>query len=161
MVELPKNYIVDASSLIDMANHYPRGVFPGVWKRFEGLIGSKQIISSDKVFEEISFKEDALYDWCIANREIFVQTTGDIKAIANKLGHDDTLPTADLAEKTSADPFLIAIGMQKRDSNPGQAYAILTEEVGDSPNKIPRIAELHDVPTLNLVGMFVEQKWKF
>ena len=160
MTERPRIYIADASSLIGMVKRYPRGIFPSVWERFEGLIGSKQVISSDKVFEEISRKKDEVYDWCVANRKIFVQTTDEIDTIAGKL-NDNHRPAADVGVKDKADPFLIAVGIQKGDSNSGQAYAILTEEAGDRPNKIPRIAAQHDVPALNLVGMFGDQGWKF
>ena len=68
MSEQPKICIADTSSLIGMVYRYPRGMFPSVWAGFEGLIGSKQVISSDKVFEEVSRKKVALHDWCNENR---------------------------------------------------------------------------------------------
>ena len=76
---------------------------------------------------------------------IFAQTTVEIDTIAGKTA------------KSHADSFLIAIGIQKRGSHPGQACVILTE-VGGKSNSIPRIAARHGVPALDPVGMFVDQK---
>lgn len=46
-------YVVDTSSLIDLARHYPRKAFPGLWKKIEVLVAEGRLVAPLQVYKEI------------------------------------------------------------------------------------------------------------
>lgn len=152
-------YCIDSSAIINLFRHgglayppYPRDVFKGLWEKIEDLIKKHQIISHITVFKEIGKKDDEIKRWCYEYKEMFkdvdecqINKLDEIKEKYSKSYWD-----AEINRKGQewADPWIIALAMCE------EAKIISDEK--DSYNRIPYIAKLFGIQTLNLMDFLRE-----
>ncbi len=57
-------YSIDTSAILDGWNrYYPPDVFPGLWRRLEGLIGDGHLKATEEVRMELERKDDEAFSW--------------------------------------------------------------------------------------------------
>lgn len=160
---MPK-YIVDANILIQAyRKYYPMDVFLGFWDKVRQLAHRDEIISIDKVRNEILPSGDELSQWCIQQlpNDFFIQTDSVIGHYANVIRKVSELnrytPNAisEFARDTVADAFLVATALSSKTD-----YVLVSEETFDprciKRVKIPDVCSLFNVRCINTVEMFRE-----
>lgn len=67
------NYIFDTSAFVNLFRHYFPERFPTLWRNFDSLVSTKQIVSTREVRKEIELieKKDRLANWAKKHLEIF------------------------------------------------------------------------------------------
>ena len=63
-----KIYSFDAGALILLEVFYPARLFPKVWERLDILISEKRLYVLDKVYDEVTKKDDTVSAWLKARR---------------------------------------------------------------------------------------------
>lgn len=147
-LQLSQNYCIDTDSLIEL-KRYPKDVFPSVWQKIEAMARNGDFISHLEVHKEITEGKDKIADWCKSHRKIFkdiddCQST-EIKNVQDRY---DASAWAREIDKTGpwADPWLIALAVCEQ--------AIVITQENNKPNKIPFVANLLGVKSLNLIDFF-------
>ncbi len=156
-------YIIDANILIEAhKRHYPLDVFISFWRKICNLANSGQIISIDKVKDEIIPTGDELSTWCIEQlpRDFFINTISyvpveyaNVIRTVNGLGRYNPSAIRDFADTDRADAFLIATVLS-------QGNTLVTEEISrpDNHNKvqIPDVCTRMSIRCVNTIQMFRE-----
>lgn len=145
-----KTYCIDSDSLIEL-KRYPKDVFPSIWDKVEQMSKGGELISHLEVYKEITNGSDELVVWCKRHKKVFKDVDEcQLRELKNvKTHYDENYWTTEI-NKTSpwADPWLIALGICEE-------ATVVTEE-SNKPNKIPFVADLLKVKSLNLLNFFRE-----
>lgn len=166
-------YIIDTSSLIDMNLHYPMSTFKSVWRRVEELIIEGRLVSSVVVFDEIIRKDDTIKQWADRYNDMLFQESTQyvLEQVGVILKKFPKLINPN-SESEQADPFLIAMALDKKDG-PQQTLidydvCIVTEEKmprfqgkRSKKIKIPEVCQSFNIPCISLVDMIVKEGWEF
>lgn len=149
-------YIIDTCSLVAMSETYPKDVFPGVWEKVDGLIDQGAILSVEDVYEELSSKDDEVFQWAKLRGSIFKGLGSSIQNSAIEIlqTHANLLDLKN--NKSSADPFLIATARV-------HGGVVVTEEDfsgGIHKSKIPDVCRDYKVECINLLEMLRREELK-
>lgn len=160
-----KVYVVDSNFFIQAHRvNYPLDIAFSFWNKVKELADSGQIISIDKVKDELYDKNDDLEDWCKANLpEDFFKSSDDVMLEYGKISawaismNSHYLPNAlnEFLAADEADAFLVAYSLADNENR-----ILVTHEVSQ-PNrknriKIPEACAPFDVRYLNTIGMLRE-----
>ena len=153
-VALP-HYSIDTNIFINAwTRDYPPDVVPGLWECFEDLIHEGRMHASKEVLLEIERKADDVYDWCKAQKGLWIPLDAAtvVQAQAILSAFPDFVKTG--TGRNQADPFVIALAKV-------HGYTVVTWEKGGSKSKprIPYICDEFGVPCTNLIGMAKAEKW--
>lgn len=158
-------YIIDTSSLIELNKHNPMDVYPGVWQKMEQLIKDGRLLAPKEVFHEISNIDDQLNSWTKYQNELFVEPTPmQIKIVKDILEKFPAL--IDINRKYDSDPWVIALTVELI-NNPQMKlitikHIVVTEEkLRGNRIKIPFVCQEYKIESLDIIGMFREEGWKF
>lgn len=158
-------YIIDTSSLIELNKHNPMDVYPGVWQKLEQLIKDGRLLAPKEVFHEIGNIDDQLQTWSKTQSRLFVEPTPkQIEIVKDILEKYPAL--ININRKYDADPWVIALANELITSPQMTLFTIkrivVTEEKlrGDRI-KIPFVCQEYDIESLDIIGMFREEGWKF
>ncbi len=157
-------YIIDASSLIEMKDKYPKNIFPSVWSKMEGLYKQERLIAPEEVKEELL--DDELKNWIKDKKDMFIKPDDEqMEIIKEILGKFSFLAKPEKPGGPNADPWIIALAIklknQKKQGLFNIEYIIVTEESKKSPNKIPAVARHYGIECVNLKELFEREGWKF
>lgn len=145
-----KTYCIDSDSLIEL-KRYPKDVFPSIWDKVEQMSKGGELISHLEVYKEITIGSDELVVWCKRHKKVFKDVDEcQLKELKNvKTHYGENYWTTEI-NKTGpwADPWIIALGICEE-------ATVITEE-SNKPNKIPFVADLLKVKSLNLLNFFRE-----
>ena len=150
-------YFVDTNALIHLNRRYPHDVFPGLWKKIEGLICEERIMAPTEVSDEIGRGDDELVPWSRDHQEMF--QSADTSLVQEILKDHPSLVKAD-AKHESADPYIIALAMSYKSDASGLVPIIVTHEKVDSPTRIPHVAQAKGIQSCKLLEMFRREKWR-
>ena len=143
-----------------MQENYPHNSFPTVWKNFESLISSHQLIAPIEVSNEIFSSNFFLHHWCRTNHNIFINNNASIlNFVSEIMGAFPQLVNPNKMGPV-ADPFIIALARHSNSNLTGDRSVILTQE-RNREFKIPFVANHYSIRSLNLLELFDEEKWKF
>jgi hypothetical protein len=140
----------------------------GLWSSLDILFQEDAIISHQFVFRELnpkSKKPDKLALW-IKNKEkyFFPVTKKQTELVVDVLHRFPGLINHE-KEIDEADPWLIALVLEKRESSDMfkdySSLAIVSTESEKSTTKIPAVCKHFDVRHMNLKEFFDDNKWKF
>lgn len=143
-------YILDTNILVypNRISH-PMDIYPSYWDKMTDLLRLENIISIDKVKEEIYAHNDSLTDWCKLNipKSFWNSSVNSISEYAeiqnwaqNKNYNERAL--IEFADSKNADPFLIAYALNKK-RNENLDISIVTLEVSAPESK--RSVKITDV----------------
>ena len=156
------NYVIDTSSLINLARWYPmdRQFFRPIWDKIENLVSSNKMVAPYEVLREIDSRSDELRKWAHERKEMFIHPTGDqIAFIAQiKDAYDEDYWERE-ANKTGAwaDPWIVALALHYREGSVvREDVKIITEESKKKPNRIPQIASEFGIESLNVLEFLWE-----
>jgi hypothetical protein len=155
-------YVVDASVLILLSQHYPKGVFSSLWESIEDLIKVKNVLAPHQVFREIEQGgDDDLTKWCKANNRMFLNNTSDVIKFAQEIIQKYPDLVNPYATRETADPFLIALARSLKSNVTDSKPIIVTDENEVKIDRIPHISRIFGLESLKLTGMFQKEKWSF
>jgi hypothetical protein len=151
-------YSVDTSGWLDgWQRHYPPDVFPSLWNKLDGLIATDEIISSEEVYVELKRKDDDLYKWIQARKQMLVPLDEAIQFQAMELLREFPRLVDTLRGRSKADPFVIATAIERR-------AAVVTGEplTGklDKP-RIPDVCQVKNIRCINFLQMIRELRLTF
>jgi Domain of unknown function (DUF4411) len=152
------SYSFDTSSWLNGRRDLMRpNVFRTLWSNIEGLIAEGAIRSVDLVKDELSRREDEIYQWSLAQAGLFVPITTPVQqATRDILGIFPRLVGVG-SGRSGADPFVIAMAL-------AQDAAVVSEETRTGRPDRPRIPDVCDgmgVRCLTLMQFVEEQGWIF
>ncbi len=156
-------YCIDASSLIELKQAYPRKVFPGVWEKMEDLVRTARLIAQDEVSREIE-KDDILGPWAKQNRKMFRKANQEqINAAKDVTSHFRHLAKAGKFGP-GADPFVVGLAHlenQKLSSSllGSQSRCVVVTE--ERPSGIPAACAHYSLTCVAILGLFHKEGWTF
>lgn len=156
-------YVVDSNFFIQAHRFsYPLDVAYSFWRKIKQLAFDGNIISIDKVHNEIFDKNDALEEWCINNLPdtFFKDSSGSLSAYSRVVSwaysmNSHYMPKAinEFLDADAADAFLIAYILLDP-----QNRIIVTQEVSQPEIKrkikIPEVCNAFNVQFVNIMDMF-------
>lgn len=158
-------YIIDTSSLVELNKHNPMDVYQSVWKKMEQLIKNGRLLAPKEVFHEISSIDDQLKEWSKTQDKLFVEPTlKQIELVTEILQKYPSL--IDIERKHDADPWVIALTIELSTSPQKTLFAVkrivVTEEkIRGKRVRIPFVCNDYGIGSLDIIGMFREEGWKF
>lgn len=161
-------YSVDTNIVFDAFNLYPRDVFPGYWKKFEGFIKNKQFFFHETVKDEICRREDKTSEWFqkfVPEEQILIKDQLEVRAYAEVTrwvryerspGYDYTAVREFL--DGAADSWIVA-------SAYAHGLTIISNETRSPRNvnrvKLPDVADQFEVPYYRGLDFFRKQGISF
>lgn len=158
-------YIIDTSSLVELNKHNPMDVYQSVWQRIEQLIKNGRLLAPKEVFDEISRIDDQLNTWSKTQQKLFVEPTPkQITLVKEILQKYPSLINID--QQYGADPWVIAMTIEFATSPQKTLMTIkrivVTEEkIRGNRVRIPFVCKDYNIESLDIIGMFREEGWKF
>jgi hypothetical protein len=166
-------YVIDSSSLIDMKLYYRMSSFKTLWERCNELIRQGRLAAPVAVLEELEHKSDELTEWAQGQSEAFFYPDSEysLKQVGLILARFPNLIDPN-REHEQADPFVIALALDKRDG-PQQTFeqyevCVVTEERVDlrrtgkvRKTKIPEVCEFFKIHCFSMVDMIEREGWEF
>nr|VFJ90937.1 MAG: protein of unknown function (DUF4411) [Candidatus Kentron sp. LFY]VFK14242.1 MAG: protein of unknown function (DUF4411) [Candidatus Kentron sp. LFY] len=154
-------YVFDTGPFILLFRHYYPKRFPSLWEQFHEMVAGGRITSTREVYNELEGQEDALSNWCKANREVFGTPTTEQLDVVKKIleiNHFRALISKQktLQGKPVADPFVIALAKCLENS-----CVVTSETKRDNAAKIPNVCEHFKVYSTNLEGFMEREDWRF
>ncbi len=156
-------YCIDASSLIEIKQRFPRKVFPGVWEKVEELIPVGRLIAPDEVLREIE-GDDVLGPWARRHKKMFISLDQEQIDAAR----DVTARFPGLAKpgKTgpAADPFVVGLAHVQGNKlgallvQPQSQCFVVAEE---RPTGIPAACKYYNLVCVSHIQMFERERWVF
>jgi hypothetical protein len=155
---LRSTYCIDTSALIGGYNRiYPQPNFVGLWERMGDLVDAGRLVSSEEVYKELAYQEDALFDWAKAHRAMFHQANYREQAFMTQIANEFPGLSRSRTSANTADPFVVAhAGVH--------GYIVVSEEKREGSDvhpKIPMICRRFSVahhPFLTIIKM---EGWVF
>ncbi len=156
-------YTIDTSSLLAMMNageKYDKEVFKKLWTDFQALCDAGKVISHVEVHKEI--KDGGVRDqmaWTKLYKQIFQKynlpdEANVIRDIGSKGDHFVSFLQQQKSKSVHADPWLVA---QAKVEN----LILITEEVVNSPKKIPQVCTAMGVKSISVLGLIQEEGWNY
>ena len=147
-------YIIDTSSLIDLARKNPFDVYPSVWANMEILIENKRLFSPKEVLYELGKQKDDLSEWAKKQKMLFVNPTpNQIKIVKNILRRFPQFVKKN--GEYDADPWLIALAREIENNsanliNKSITLIVSEEKLIGNKLKIPYVCNILKVRCGNL-----------
>lgn len=152
------SHTLDTNILINMTRLYPRDIFPALWESLESLVAAGECCICQAVLTEIHRGGDDLHKWA-KDLPAFVceATDGEMVTVAEiAVAHPQWVQE----QLNEADPFVIAHAKAEHS-------VLVTEEnrkgpgVIDKNQKIPNIADEHNVHVIKFFEFVRAQGWQF
>lgn len=152
-------HLIDTSILVEAhRRHYPFDVVPSFWNSILGIKNDGNIVSIDKVFQEIKNGGDDLLDWCRTRlpQDFFLDSSvsvSEFQQISQWINNSDYKEEAKrkFLNDSVADIWLIAYAKKN-------GYTIVTEEISTPQSKkkikIPDVCAQFGIPCINTIDMY-------
>ncbi|MCD6496019.1 MAG: DUF4411 family protein [Candidatus Aenigmarchaeota archaeon] len=158
-------YVIDTSSLVGLNRHNPIDVFPGLWKKLEGLVNKERLVAPREVMYEILQNDDHLSKWVKKQKRMFKDPTPrQIELVKEIVSRYPSLINLD--NKYSADPWVIALAKELA-TNPQttvfyiKRIVVSEEKLRGNKIKIPLVCNNYQIENMDIVTMFRTEGWKF
>lgn len=151
-------FTLDTNILIGLIQRYPRDIFPAMWQNIEDSVLLGQSCICEPILREVHRGGDALHTWA-KNLQGFVCPVTDAELITVAeiaVAHPGWVQ----GQLNEADPFIIAHAKNEQST-------IVTEEnrkgpgTEDKNQKIPNVADEHDVETIKFFDYVRTNGWQF
>ena len=151
-------YTLDTNILIGLMQRYPRDIFPAMWESIETAVAEGDSCICEAILREVRRGGDELHSWA-KNLDGFVCSATDEELVTVAeigLAHPEWVQ----GQLNEADPFVIAHAKLEQST-------IVTEENRKGPNtedknqKIPNIADEHNVETVKFFDYVRTHGWQF
>ncbi len=162
-------YVVDTSSFIEIKTRYPPQNF-AILEEFEILIHYHRLGSPIEVLDELSRKDDDIYNWCKGlQANLFYTSLDQIPVVQNILKNFPKLVNVK-SDHDPADPYVIAMARNKKNGlqqflvDPIDDVIVVTEEKSDSKKRnrcIPDVCAYYGIQCISLLKMIELEGWRF
>lgn len=151
-------YCIDSSAWLDgWVRDYPQDVFPTLWDKLAERVSDGVLKCSEEVYVELKKKDDGIYDWLKARKEVVVPIDQPIQEIVSELLERYPRLVDTHRNRSQADPFVIATA------------EILQGVVvtGEKPRgnlevpKIPDVCDARNIRCISFLEMLRELGWRF
>lgn len=149
-----KKYSLDTSAILQISKMYPADQFPDlfskVWEKIERAAEDGLIIVIDKVYNELSRKDDFSHKWLLARKkEIVVVCDNSVVIKASNIIQDFPKLIDPDSEHEQADPYIIAHALINN-------YVVVTAETkahtpiqsNRKKDKIPNVCDHYNVENI-------------
>ena len=151
-------YTLDTNILIRFSQHLPRDIFPGIWEALEALVEDGRACICEMVLQELERGGDGLHAWAKALDGFTCPTDQHEIPIVQQIA--SAHPEWIRGTENEGDPWVIAhaavedrtIVSDERRAGPG---------VSDRKQKIPNVADEHNVPTVKFFDFARAEGWQF
>jgi len=163
----PENlYVIDTSSLINLARWNPHDMYVTVWQNVEGLVSDGRLVAPQAVLDEISVGSDQLALWAKRHKMMFKTLTRTQITQATKILKDWPSLAEPDKESTVADPFVVALALDKNTSptlmEVGRSRVVVCDESSRRGRiKIPHVCSSLGVTCITALDMFRTEGWQF
>lgn len=178
MSQINKIYIIDSSALIHLRKINPIDIYKTPWERLKELMVDGRLITHSQVYDEVTDGEDFLVDWVREqSREYeWICELTDYQNFIIPSVHETYPRFIKPENKHDADPFVIALALDKINNPLGQAtltkneYTVVSEEISakhqnlENPPevvKIPDFCKIFGIECIRLFEMFRREAWEF
>jgi hypothetical protein len=140
-------------------------VYKSVWGRIEQLIRNGRLLAPKEVFLEISRIDDQLKEWSESQDRLFIEPTQrQIELVKEILQKYPSL--IDVDRPFDADPWVIALTIEiatspQRTLITIKRIVVTEEKLRGNQIKIPFVCNAYKIDSLDIIGMFREEGWKF
>lgn len=154
------SYCIDTSSLIDLADLYPRDVFPTLWSNLAELVEEGRLVAPREVSTELEAYQGAKDEpraWARRHPKMFRDLDEEQQKTVLRVLRKHPRLVDSLTERPEADPFVIALAVS-------EGCTVITSEKRSSPGgrpKIPDVCEPEGVGCVSLKEFFRERRWEF
>jgi hypothetical protein len=154
-------YVVDTSALSTLFRNYYRRRFPSLWRRFDDLVASEDIVSTREVFREIQDGAiESLRNWAAANRTVFSVPNAEEGAFVARIYAVQHFQQNIERQKIlkggrNADPFVIAKAAA------AECTVVTMEQLRPHAARIPNICEHFGIPCMTLEDFMEAEGWEF
>ncbi len=153
-------YSVDASILIEgWRRQFPPDVVPGLWDGLDELIKAGDLRATEEILYELDRKDDEVYEWAKERPALFIPIDEGIQADVVKILATHRTLIDSRKNRSSADPFVIALARQQQNS-----CIVLTDELPTGkPHRphIPDVCSAYGIEYDNLLGLIRREGWVF
>lgn len=152
------SYTLDSNILIGLVQRYPRDIFPAMWSNIETVVANRQTCICEAILREVHRIGDDLHEWAKNLNGFVCHITDEELLTVATIGSDH--PGWVQGQLNEADPFVIAHAK-------AEGSVIVTEENRKGPGtidknqKIPNIADEHDVSTIKFFDFVRAHGWQF
>jgi hypothetical protein len=151
-------YSVDTSGLITSwrVTHNPRN-YPTFWARLDQLISNHELRASEEVLEDLSKKDDDVYDWAKLRPEMFVPLYENIQLALKAIMKRFPRIVDSRRNRSGSDPWVIALAQVEN-------LTVITLEGRTNNLEKPRIPDVCDelkIKCMDMHGLIREQGWVF
>lgn len=151
-------YCIDSSAWLDgWVRDYPPDVFPTLWEKLAERVADRVLKCSEEVYVELKKKDDGIYNWLKARKEVLVPIDEAIQGTVSELLERYPRLVDTHRNRSQADPFVIATAEIL------QAVVVTGEKPRgnlDVP-KIPDVCDARKIRCINFLEMLRELGWKF
>lgn len=156
-----KVYIFDANVFINLHRIDMHSIrLPDeVWTKLDELMTDGKIISHRTVYDEVvsgSKKPDKVSAWLQPRKSYFeLSTPRQIEIMANVVNQFPKLIDVE-SERDQADPWLVALGVDKTEQNTNIEYIVVTQESQAKSTKLPAACKAFSIQSMPLAEFFEE-----
>ena len=170
MLEKVKNvkFCIDSSAFIILHRYYSPKYFKPLWENIETLFKEGKIISHKIVYDELTTSSndpDELCKWIKGKRKYFESDTGKQAIYVSEIISRYPQLIDPEKEKDEADPWLIALVMQKKEESNifenATKWIVVSQENEKKPFKIPAVCRQYSIDHFSLNDFFDFMGWKF
>ncbi len=151
-------YCIDTNFIIQGRKYrFPPEQFPGLWANIEALIAGRRMYASSEVRTELDVVEDELKRWATSQSGLFVPLDQAQTNEVTRIQTDFENLVDYRANKSGADPFVIALAKV-------HGYTIVTQERMSGPGerpRIPNVCQHYDIPYVDIIGLMKLEGWRF
>jgi hypothetical protein len=153
---------MDTSSFVNLHLWRPARHHREVWRQFETLIEQDRLMAPRPVLEELAAREDTLLKWARGHKSVFKKTTRElVRRVQEILKRFPDLVDPN-APESSADPFVVALAVEERNTTLAENVIVITEEkYAPGRSRIPHVCQGYEVRYLTLHQLFLFEGWSF
>ena len=151
-------YSIDTSAILDgWVRYYPPDTFPGLWRKIDDLITAGDLRASEEVLHDLAKKDDEVYAWAKAHREMFVPIDDRIQPVVSDLLERFERLVDTSKNRSASDPFVIALAKVEG------CTVVSGEKASENPEKpkIPDVCTALGLPCVTLLQLIRTEGWTF
>jgi len=156
-------FCIDTNVFVLFYRFYPRTIAPDLWDNLETLFSEGRIISHKIVFDEICHdlkNPDEIAKWIIPKESYFEPINQRQTILLPEILRFSPNLIDYNREREQADPWLIAMMIEKNELNDNCSYIMVSNESKNSPKKVPAACKNFNIECIDLIEFFEINNWK-
>ena len=154
MKENPYRFIIDTSAMLSQKGNemFRRSVFKSQWEALDEMVRAEEIVTCSEIKDEV--QDENIKDWLKNCSMKVLPLDAEVQGLVKTVVKTNKDLVDFKANKSSGDAFLIATAMK-------YGLTVITNENKTSNKKIPYTCQLLNVPCVNIIEFFEEQRFVY